>query len=125
MKNLTVKAVNTVLFAACGAMLLWAAWDRKDSFYILLGACLFALAVWEGWTWVLDRRAGRNGQCECSPAMTTAFVLAAVGQTYRAIAEPDGFHIFLAVSWALISAAYAVRTVRSLRAADTSKEEGL
>mgnify|MGYP006990326241 CR=1 FL=1 len=29
MKNLTMKAVDTVLYASCGALFLWAAWDQE------------------------------------------------------------------------------------------------
>ena len=80
MKNLTVKAVDTVLYAACGALLLWAARDQETGFYILVGACLLALAAWEGWTWVRDCRAGRNEKCAWIPSMTVAFILVAVRQ---------------------------------------------
>ena len=123
MKNLTVKAVDTVLYAACGALLLWAAWDQKTGFYILAGACLLALAAWEGWTWVRDCRAGRNEKCEWDPSMTAAFVVVAALQVHRAVVEPDGFHTFLAIGWVLISAIYAVRTLRGLRAEKRKKEE--
>lgn len=123
MKNLTVKAVDTVLYAACGALFLWAAWDQEIGFYVLTGACLLALAAWEGWTWVRDYRAGRNEKCEWTPSMTVAFLVVAVVQTHRAVTEPDGFHTFLAVSWVLISVVYTVRTVRGLRAEKQMKEE--
>lgn len=123
MKNLTVKAVDTVLYAACGALFLWAAWDQEIGFYILTGACLLALAAWEGWAWVRDYRAGRNEKCEWTPSMTVAFLVVAVVQTHRAVTKPDGFHTFLAVSWVLISVVYTVRTVRGLRAEKQMKEE--
>ena len=123
MKNLTVKAVDTVLYAACGALFLWVAWDRETGFYILTGACFLALAVWEGWTWVRDYRAGRNGKCGWSPSMTLAFFIVAMFQVREAAAEPAGFQTFLAVNWVLISAVYAVRTVRTLRAEKRTKEE--
>ncbi|MCI8971248.1 MAG: hypothetical protein HFF99_07260 [Oscillibacter sp.] len=123
MKNLTVKAVDTVLYAACGALLLWAAWDQEIGFYVLIGVCLLALAAWEGWTWVRDHRAGRNGKCEWIPSLTLATVMLAVVQVYKAVVEPDSFHTFLAVSWVLISVIYAVRTVRVLRAEKRTKEE--
>lgn len=125
MKNLTVKAVDTVLYAACGALFLWAAWDQEIGFYILTGACLLALAAWEGWAWVRDYRAGRNEKCEWTPSMTVAFLVVAVVQTHRAVTKPDGFHTFLAVSWVLISVVYTVRTVRGLRAEKQMKEEAL
>jgi hypothetical protein len=123
MKNLTVKAVDTVLYAACGALFLWAAWDQEIGFYVLTGACLLALAAWEGWAWVRDYRAGRNEKCEWTPSMTVAFLVVAVVQTHRAVTKPDGFHTFLAVSWVLISVVYTVRTVRGLRAEKQMKEE--
>ena len=123
MKNLTVKAVDTVLYAACGALLLWAAWDQEIGFYVLIGVCLLALAAWEGLTWVRDHRAGRNGKCEWIPSLTLATVMLAVVQVYKAVVEPDSFHTFLAVSWVLISVIYAVRTVRVLRAEKRTKEE--
>ena len=123
MKNLTVKAVDTVLYAACGALFLWAAWDQEIGFYVLTGACLLALAAWEGWAWVRDYRAGRNEKCEWTPSMTVAFFVVAVVQTHRAVTKPDGFHTFLAVSWVLISVVYTVRTVRGLRAEKQMKEE--
>lgn len=123
MKNLTVKAVDTVLYAACGALFLWAAWGQEIGFYVLTGACLLALAAWEGWAWVRDYQAGRNEKCEWTPSMTVAFLVVAVVQTHRAVTEPDGFHTFLAVSWVLISVVYTVRTVRGLRAEKQMKEE--
>ena len=123
MKNLTVKAVDTVLYASCGALFLWAAWDQEIGFYVLTGVCLLALAAWEGWTWVRDHRAGRNGKCEWIPSLTLATVMLAVVQVYKAVVEPDSFHTFLAVSWVLISVIYAVRTVRVLRAEKRTKEE--
>lgn len=123
MKNLTVKAVDTVLYAACGALFLWAAWGQEIGFYVLTGACLLALAAWEGWAWVRDYQAGRNEKCEWPPSMTVAFLVVAVVQTHRAVTEPDGFHTFLAVSWVLISVVYTVRTVRGLRAEKQMKEE--
>lgn len=125
MKNLTVKAVDTVLYAACGALFLWAAWDQEMGFYVLTGACLLALAAWEGWAWVRDYRAGRNGKCGWTPSMTAAFLVVAVVQVHKAFVEPDGFHTFLAASWVLISVVYAVRTVRVLRAEKQMKEEAL
>ena len=123
MKNLTVKAVDTVLYAACGALFLWAAWDQEIGFYVLTGACLLALAAWEGWAWVQDYQAGGNEKCEWTPSKTVAFLVVAVVQTHRAVTEPDGFHTFLAVSWVLISVVYTVRTVRGLRAEKQMKEE--
>ena len=125
MKNLTVKAVDTVLYAACGGLFLWMAWDREIGFYTLIGASLLVLAAWEGWAWVRDYRAGRNGKCGWTPSMTAAFLVVAVVQTHRAVTEPDGFHTFLAASWVLISVVYAVRTVRVLRAEKQMKEEAL
>ncbi|WP_295733394.1 hypothetical protein [uncultured Oscillibacter sp.] len=125
MKNLTMKAVDTVLYASCGALFLWAAWDQEIGFYVLTGVCLLALAAWEGWAWVRDCRAGRNGKCEWTPSMTVAFLVVAVLQVHRAVTEPDSFHTFLAVSWVLISAIYAVRTLRVLRAEKQTKEEAL
>ncbi len=125
MKNLTVKAVDTVLYAACGALFLRAARDQEMGFYVLPGACLLALAAWEGWAWVRDYRAGRNGKCGWTPSMTAAFLVVAVVQVHKAFVEPDGFHTFLAASWVLISVVYAVRTVRVLRAEKQMKEEAL
>ena len=98
MRNLTVKAVDTVLYAACGALFLRAARDQEMGFYVLPGACLLALAAWEGWTWVRDFRAGRNEKCAWIPSMTVAFILVAVLQARKAVVEPDGFHTFLAIS---------------------------
>ena len=123
MKNLTVKAVDTVLYAACGGLFLWMAWDREIGFYTLIGASLLVLAAWEGWAWVRDYRAGRNEKCEWTPSMTVAFLVVAVLQVHRAVTEPDSFHTFLAVSWVLISVVYTVRTVRGLRAEKQTKEE--
>lgn len=123
MKNLTVKAVDTVLFAACGALFLWAAWDRETGFYILVGACLLALAAWTGWTWVQDYRADRNEKCEWDPSMTVAFILVAVVQVRKAITEPYGINPLIAAGWVFISAVYTVRTVRGLRAGKQTKEE--
>lgn len=123
MKNLTVKAVDTVLYAACGALFLWAAWDQEIGFYILVGACFLALAVWEGWTWVRDYRAGRNEKCEWPPSMTAAFIVVAAVQVRKAIVEPYGLNPLIAIGWVLISVVYTVRTVRVLRAADQTKEE--
>lgn len=85
MKNLTVKAVDTVLYAACGALFLWAAWDQEMGFYVLTGACLLALAAWEGWAWVRDYRADRNGKCGWTPSMTAAFLVVAVVQVHKAL----------------------------------------
>ena len=116
MKNLTMKAVDTVLYAACGALFLWAAWDQEIGFYVLTGVCLLALAAWEGWAWVRDCRAGRNGKCEWTPSMTVAFILVAVVQVRKAITEPYGINPLIAAGWVFISAVYTVRTVRGLRA---------
>ena len=55
--------------------------------------------------------------------MTVAFLVVAMLQVHRAVTEPDSFHTFLAVSWVLISAIYAVRTLRGLRAEKRTKEE--
>ena len=116
MKNLTVKAMDTVLYAACGGLFLWMAWDREIGFYTLIGASLLVLAAWEGWAWVRDYRAGRNEKREWDPSMTVAFILVAVVQVRKAITEPYGINPLIAAGWVFISAVYTVRTVRGLRA---------
>lgn len=123
MKTLLLRACGAVLYAAVGGAFLWAASAQRVGFFFLPGGCFLGLAVWEGWVLARDCRAGRNGARKWSPSMSLAYVVLAVCYVWKAVAQPSGFNGFIAVCWSVLGAAYAVKTVRAIRAADRKKEE--
>lgn len=121
MKALASGVFYAVLYTAAGAALLWAGTSKGINFYAFAGLCLLALALWEGRTAL---RAYRRKQCPGRhPTMNLAYVLLALCSIARAIAEPTGFNVGIAVCWSILGVLYAVKFAREIRAEDREKEE--
>ena len=121
MKALGWSAVYAVLYAVCGGAFLWQWAVGGSGLYALPGACFLALSAWEVRRAFRVRRTG--GGNVWSPTLDIAYVILALCNIGRGIAEPTGFNVGVAVCWSILGVLYAAKALRELRGEDTKKEE--